>query len=188
MIRAGMRAWGGMPESNETGRTPLAIRWRLATARSATVCVLIVVTLFGVGCESVQYGGSGVDGGFYPPGTNYMTDWTYEAVLYVETSESGTMYRLQDKDIWIRVEDRQGKRLLNDKIELRCCMVEGKANWSEFGTLEIALYEEGLERATGETVPLDDPYSVALAKSGPRKMVTLTYHYNEKMKRFEKVE
>lgn len=187
MNRTTMRDRGGLSESAITSPKPPVFRRAVAAKCYAIACVLIAFTIVGAGCGSVQYTGNGVDGGFYPPGTTYMTDWKYEAVLYVETAEPGTMYRLQDKKIWIRVDDREGKRLLDDKVELRCCMVEGKASWSEFETLEIVLYERGLERATGENVPLDDPYSVALAKSGPRKMVTLKYRYDEKKRRFEKV-
>lgn len=156
-----------------------------AVLRYLAVMSLLTIAIFALfGCKGVHFLETGA--GYYPAGATYA-DYDYEAVLYTETSDSGSMYDLQDKAVWIRVEDQAGKRFLNDKIEVRACMVEGTAVWSPFEDLAVELVEVGYERQ-GAEASRNDPYSVALARSGPRTIATLRYHYNEEKKRFEKVE
>lgn len=156
-----------------------------AAARAAAACLLLTVMVVAVGCGGVHFERS--EAGYYPPETNYTTNWKYEAFLYVETTDPGSMYTLQDKTVWIRVEDRDGNRLLDDRIKLRACLVEGEATWHTFDDLSIVLTETGFEYE-GEYSKFNDSHSVALSKSGPQQLTTLKYRYNDKRRRFEKVE
>lgn len=120
--------------------------------------------------------------GLFPPGSDEVHgDWTHTVGLYVETSDAGSMYRLQDKTVWIRVETKDGMRLLDDRVQVRSCQVIGRSTWREFGTLEVELLEEGSPR-------VDDPYSAALAKSGARSMLKIKYRFNEPKRAFERVD
>ncbi|MHB9054492.1 MAG: hypothetical protein ACYC5F_11015 [Thermoleophilia bacterium] len=150
------------------------------------LAVVLLLVLSAAGCGATQFEGSDV--GFYPRGTSYEGAWEYKAWLYVETRDSGTMARLQDKTVWLRVEDRDGRLLLDERLEMRACKVRGTAEWESLDRLVVRLSESGIERATGETELLDDPYSVELARSGPRELMTLTFRYNSQTARYERVE
>jgi hypothetical protein len=149
------------------------------TGVAAVAFIALTLCLFAVtGCRGTQFAQDDI--GFFPPGTSYTTSWTQKAFWYAETGEAGSMYMRQEKDVWIRVEDRNGNRLLNDKMHFRCCQVVGKCTWVRFDTLNIELLEEG-------DATVGDPYSAALAKSGPRTIAKLTYRYNAPRGQFEHV-
>jgi hypothetical protein len=58
---------------------------------------------------------------------------------------------------------------------------------SGYKTGQVDLFEEGIEN-TGKDAQYNDPYSVALAPSGPRRLMTLRYRYDSAKKIFERVE
>jgi len=140
------------------------------------LAVISVVALLAVaGCRGTQFDRSGM-GQFPARGPSQ-----YVAILYLETRDPGSLFSLQNKDVWIRVEDPEGNRLLDDRLpRMRSGMVEGKVRWTDFNHLEVELLEVGYAKS-------DDPYAVALAKSGPRPLLSLTYQYNHALKKFERV-
>ena len=136
---------------------------------------LLVVLLLLTGCRGTQFRGRGLDQ--YPA----QGEWQYTAILYVETPDSGSMYDPQNKDIFIRIEDRAGNRLLDDRLERRrACLIEGDASWPVFGEFEVVIREEGDADSKNQV-------SRALAASGPRTLFTLKYRYNQKAGKFERV-
>lgn len=143
-----------------------------------TVGLLLVGTFLG-GCRGVMFERGDI--GFFPPGTTYQYGYAYGAFWYMETSDSGSTYSRQEKDVWVRVEDRKGARLLNDKMHFRCCQIIGKCSWSRFDTLDVELLEEG-------DANVGDPYSAALAKTGPRTIARLKYRYDATNGQFERVQ
>jgi hypothetical protein len=132
------------------------------------------VLLFTVGCHRTQYVGKSI--GWYPP-----QGGQYGVEMYIETPDSGSMNSLQDKDIWIRILDTNGARLLDDKLaRTRAAEVEGTVVWRTFEDLEVVISEVG-----GADVP--DPNRPGLTQPGPRIVFDLHYHYNATSKHFERV-
>lgn len=100
---------------------------------------------------------------------------------YYETSDPGGASALQDKHVWIRVRRAKGNdppRLLNDELFFRCSSIKAYVRWETFETLEIDLVEKGHEY-TGDDAPHNVPYSVEMARNGPRRLARLTYVYDE---------
>ena len=126
------------------------------------------------GCRGSQYVGKGI--GYYAPlGIKYGVE------MYIETSDPGSMSSLQNKDIWIRVIDDDGARLLDDRLErTRAAEVEGTVDWPTFEDLEVVITEVG-----GADVP--DPIRPGLTQPGPRVLFDLHYHYNATTKHFERM-
>jgi hypothetical protein len=163
---------------------------RLPGRRKGVRAALLVVSLLAsalllTACRGTHFENNDV--GYFPPGTTYLGDWKYIAELYVETSDPGSMSVRQDKDVWIRVTDRVGVRLLDDKLSVRRCHVVARTTWERFDTLRVDLSEAGVQY-TGKDAQYNDPYSVALARSGPRQFLTLRYRYNSEERVFERVE
>jgi hypothetical protein len=130
-----------------------------------------------LGCRSAQFDSGGI--GYYPPGSDEMTS-KFGAVVYEETAASGSMYDRQDKDVWVRVETNtsNGPRLLDDHLgHIYACWVTGTVRWTTFNHLHVDLEEEGWPDSS-------DPYSVALAKFGPRHLMSLDYVYDQASKHF----
>ena len=144
--------------------------WRLFV----TFLLAAALALAG-GCRGVRFHRDGL--GKYPE----KGAAEYSAMLYFKTRDSGSLFGLQNKDLWVQVEDQSGRRLLNDKLErMRVGMVEGKTKWSDFETLQVELFEVGFENSLEE-------YAVERAKKGPRYLLTLTYRYDPVRKQFQRV-
>jgi hypothetical protein len=169
----------------QVARLPTVVRGRCKSAASAGWCARAVLALacaavvccLAAACGSTQFEGNSI--GFFPPGEVYTTNWKYMVQLYVETGEAGSMYRLQDKTVRIRVVDQSGGRLLDDEIDLRSCRVVGRSVWRDLDDLEVELVEEGSHQ-------VDDPRSLALAESGPQSLMTLRYRYDAATGRFKR--
>ena len=155
------------------------LRRRVATLGVIVAAIGLLAALSLLGCRSVLT--ERVDAGFFPTGSDYVHhDWNYMVVLTVETSDAGPMTRLQNKTVFISVVDRSGKRLLNDRVDVRSCMVVGRSTWATFENLEVVIREEGAADS-------GDPYSVALAKSGPRTVMKLRYEYDKGSASFRRI-
>lgn len=121
----------------------------------------------------------------FPPGSKWLdNDWEY--VADVRVLFKGGEYRKSDKTVQILVYGFDRERLLEDELTVECASVEATITWAEFGVLEVELEEEGVEYE-GSDAKYNDPYSVALARSGPRPLARLSYRYNDTAKRFERV-
>lgn len=120
--------------------------------------------------------------GYYPPGSTYTTAWDFKTILYVETPDAGSMFDVQDKHVWVRVEDRDGNRLLNDRLNFTSRLVEGRCSWDDFDNLEVRLYE----------VTQDGSYEyqdVAVEPHAPhaKLLQQLTYRYDASAEKFIRV-
>jgi hypothetical protein len=113
--------------------------------------------------------------GYFPPGTTYEAR-QYDAYVYEET-------RYGESRVWIRVEDAQGSRLLNDPIgPVEAPIVVGRVTWTDFDNLEVRLYEV-----------IDDGNSdyqnVAIEPRPPHAkfLMRLVYRYDAASKQFIRV-
>ena len=76
-----------------------------------------------------------------PGNMNGVADYEYRATWHMETHNSGPFFDVQNKDVWVRVDDQRGDLLLNDKLLLRCGGVVGRAQWPRAESLQVTLYE-----------------------------------------------
>jgi hypothetical protein len=109
-----------------------------------------------------------------PNNMNAVSDAQYVADLYVETQDSGSMFDVQDKSAWIRVENAKGVRLLDEKLRLHSGMLSASANWPTFATLQVTLWE-------GESVydkGFNAEYVAALEAAGAKQIAKLTYAFD----------
>jgi hypothetical protein len=165
--------------------------WLVSLLCSPVLAVLGFIVFVNLAVRLGPVSASEVAGiNYYPPPTsrqemNFESDWQYAASWAAGSRQPGSSFLLQDKTVWIYIENKAGTRLVEDKFELHCCHPVATAYWPRAEYVEITLSEEGLERYTGGS-PVEDPYSVALAKSGPRGILKLTYEYDAKAKRFRR--
>lgn len=117
----------------------------------------------------------------FPPGSHWegSGDWTHE--MWIDASTDARMVRRSEKDVRITIRDRNKKPLLDDNLKVTCADVEAKVTWKEFEQVDVELLEFGNRFAT------DDPYNVALVKSGPRSLIKLEYLYDRIEKRFKRI-
>jgi len=136
------------------------------------VLLVLIGSVWLAGCRGTAFLGRGV-GQFPAQGA-----LQYGAELYIETPDSGSMFALQDKDLWVRVYDTSHALVLNDRLERRrAAMVEGTADWPTFDDLTVVIKEVGDPRSS-------DPYNAELVRSGPRTLFTLHYRYDEARQEF----
>ena len=152
--------------------------WLLGAVLSPVTMVLVFTLLVNLSMRLAPVTPSYGDGGIPGP-------WNekYSAGLQVGSNDSGTFFNLQNKTIWVSVGAKGKRDPSNDKIVLHCCFPSGTVIWLPNDGAEITLYQEGLNR-TGADAQYNDSYSVALAKSGKRAMVRLTYGLDPKTGKF----
>jgi hypothetical protein len=147
--------------------------------------VLVVNAAVFVGLGPSQFEGNSI--GYFrsdrPNNLNAVADAQYVAGLYVETQDSGSMHDVQNKSVWVRVEDAKGAQLLDDRLDLRCGQVNASAQWPTMASLEVTLWEGGQAFDKGYNAE----YIAALQASGAKKMLVLDYRYDATKGRFERV-
>jgi hypothetical protein len=87
--------------------------------------------------------------------------------MIVKTNASGSMLRLGDKQIEIRVENSAGRLFFVNSGEYVAAGISSEVIWSEFPNVSILIYEYGSDK-------LDDEYSRHLVDAG-KKLIS-EYH------------
>lgn len=145
----------------------------------ATVSTAVCLALAACGTSP---GFTGYGAGLYPPGVTYA-ERQYSASVYEETLDAGSWFDVTNKDVWIRVEDPQGHRFLNDFVgHMRARLVVGRVTWKEFDALEVRLYEvvhDGTYEYQDMAVEPHAPHARFLAR--------YTYRYDKQSKQFVRV-
>jgi hypothetical protein len=99
--------------------------------------------------------------------------------LVIVSSKHGAVTDRSEKNVTIRLYDRDKNILMNDEFELVCASVRANIVWEEFKKFAINLIEVGNEFS-------HDQYNKHLIEHGPKKLLCLTYEYSEKEKKFRR--
>lgn len=150
--------------------------------KSLTIGAFLTLLFVG-GCQPRQYSAHYFS---FPPQSQPESGWQYLLKVTSSTEAKGSEYRKSEKDVSIVIEDRQKRRLLDDRLRFNCASIESSATWGKFEEIQVDLVEVGNEYR-GSEARHNDPYSVALARSGPRQFAHLLYRFDATAKVFKRV-
>lgn len=159
--------------------------WLISLFASPATLVLVFTVLVNLVLRFGPVGpsqGAGI-GEYQPPwnpSSTYMPDVLYGAD-WASGGEIGSSFRLQDRTVWVYIRNHAGDVLAEDKFELTSGHPDGTAYWPRPEYVEITMSEVGYDKS-------NDPYGVALARSGPRPMFRLTYQYDSGTKKFRRTD
>lgn len=156
-------------------------RWRFV---AVVTCLVLAAAVLVIMCTRSVTWITKVE--TFPQGVPYPSDsWQY--VVEVRTETAQQLYQRSKKRVSLEVRDRSGVRVLRDKLEYDCAGVETTVTWNTLDVLEIELWEVGVEYE-GADAKYNQPYSVELARSGPRILAKLVYRFDPETERFERTE
>lgn len=113
----------------------------------------------------------------FPPGTKpHENDWDYTALVAVSSSTIPITSRSQ-KSVKIEIYNRSKAILLKDDFKFMSASIEARAVWEKFDEIQIELVEVGNRYA-------EDRYNQELLKSGPNRLLNVTYEYDQVSKKF----
>lgn len=144
--------------------------------RLALITGLLVIFSFTLSCSGSEYTTHHFS---YPPGTKpHENEWQYMTLVTV-TSKQSPITKKSRKKVNIQVYDRNKTTLLNEDFEFVVASIDAKVVWNKFEELSVELDEVGNKFA-------EDTYNVHLVKSGPNKLLKLTYRYDQQLRIFRK--
>lgn len=148
---------------------------RVTPRKILAICALLMLPLF-TSCNSVYT----TKHFSFPPGSKpHENNWTYTGLVIVSSSQS-PITKKSDKNIKIRIYDKNKIIYLNDDLEFNSASVRANIFWDTFEELRIELFEVGNEYAK-------DSYNQDLLRTGPNRLFELMYQYDNESKRFKRV-
>lgn len=115
----------------------------------------------------------------FPPGSKpHENNWEYTALIVVSSSESPITKR-SNKNVEIKVYNRNKDTLLKEDFEFISAAIDANVVWEKFEDLSVDLLEVGNEYAK-------DTYNKQLLKSGPNRLLELTYKYEPETEKFRR--
>jgi len=98
----------------------------------------------------------------------------------IVASNQSPITKRSTKNVKIKIYGKNKTNFLNEDFEFVSASIDANVVWDRFDELNIELVEVGNEYA-------GDAYNRALVKSGPNKLISLTYRYNQEEGKFKKV-
>lgn len=136
-------------------------------------CILL---LFAASCRKTDFAGQYFS---FPPGSKpHENNWEYTGVITVSSNQTPITSKSKKK-VNIKIYDRNKTIYLNEDFEFDCASIEANVVWNNFEEIKIELSEVGNRFA-------EDGYNKQLIKSGPNKLLNLTYKYNQEGEKFRK--
>lgn len=147
-----------------------------ALSRKALIIGSCIILLFAVSCRNTEYDGLYFS---FPPGSKpHENDWKYTGVITV-TSNQSPITAKSKKKVNIKIYDKSKTIYLDEDFEFDSASIDANVVWEKFEELRVELAEVGNDFA-------EDPYNKQLVKSGPNKLLNLTYKYNQEDRKFRK--
>lgn len=83
------------------------------------------------------------------------------------------------KIVRIKIYDKSNNVFLDEEYEFTCASVRANVAWSEFEKIKVDLDEVGNKFAK-------DSYNDQLLKSGPNRLIELTYRFDQTSNKFQR--
>lgn len=142
----------------------------------ALIVGLCIMLLFAASCRKTDYAGQYFS---FPPGSKpHENNWEYTGVITVSSNQTPITAKSKKK-VNIKIYDRNESIYLNEEYEFDSASIDANVVWEKFEEIRIELDEVGNEFA-------EDDYNKQLVKSGPNKLLNLTYKYNQQDRKFRK--
>lgn len=115
----------------------------------------------------------------YPPGSKpHENDWEY-TMMIITFSKRAPITKKSKKVVKIKIYDKNKTIFLDEDFNFSCASVSADVSWLEFEKIKVELFEEGNKFSK-------DQYNQDLLKSGPKRLLELTYRYDHEDKKFKK--
>ena len=148
----------------------------IVTLRKVLIITSCIMLLFVASCNGSEYTTQHFT---FPPGSKpHENNWQYTALVIV-TSNQSPITKKSKKNVKIEIYDKSKKIFLSDKFEFISASIRANVAWEEFEEIRVELLEVGNRFA-------EDDYNKQLIKSGPNKLLNLTYKYNQEGGKFRK--
>ena len=108
----------------------------------------------------------------------YYADWHYR--MWVIIATHGAPVLLNRKTVRVLVINKGEQNVLRDEHTYTAASVEPEIIWKDAESLTVMLYERGSKYA-------EEPYNVALLRSGPRLLEELQYRFDHETGTFQRV-
>ncbi|OAD20935.1 hypothetical protein THIOM_003325, partial [Candidatus Thiomargarita nelsonii] len=114
------------------------------------------------------------------PGSKpHENNWEYKALVVVSSNQS-PITKKSKKNVQIKVFDKSKITFLKDDFEFISASIGVNVVWETFKEIRVEFIEVGNEYAK-------DSYNEQLLKSGPNRLLELTYQYDQESNKFKRV-